>query len=161
MNRILWSLLLAAGAILLLAGSGGTAVRAAAESTTTPFEDVIPNPCTGEDVLVSGSLHTVGQVVQDAHGGFHISGHYNFEGISGVGLSTGTIYHWTGGARINVHYGCGDLCSPPFEETSGSDFQLIGQGSTPDEQVHALTHITVNANGELTADVQEFRMTCR
>jgi hypothetical protein len=161
MNRVLRSLLLAGGAVLLLAGSGGTAVRAAAESTTTPFETVIPDPCTGEDVLVSGSLHTVGQAVQDAHGGFHINGHITLQGISGVGLSTGTTYHWTGGARINVHYGCGVDCSPPYEQTSGSNFQLIGQGSAPDEQVHALTHITVNANGELTANVQEFRMTCR
>ncbi len=160
MNRVLRSLILVGAGILLLLGSGSPPASAAAQSTTTPFEAVIPDPCTGEDVLVSGSVHMVGEVHQDAHGGYHINGHYNFQGISGVGLSTGTAYHWTGGARIAVHYGCGDLCSPPFEQTSGSNFELVGQGATPNEQVHALTHITVNANGVLTAEVQAFRMEC-
>jgi hypothetical protein len=61
----------------------------------TPFV-----PCAdggaGELVELSGPLHMLFHVTEDANGGIHVKSHVQPQGISGVGMSTGTKYQGTG-----------------------------------------------------------------
>jgi hypothetical protein len=44
--------------------------------------------------------------------------------------------------------------------TNPVNILLIAQGPAPDLQYHALLHITVNENGEVTSTVIEERVSC-
>ncbi|MBI4420235.1 MAG: hypothetical protein HY560_05360, partial [Gemmatimonadetes bacterium] len=48
-----------------------------------------------------------------------------------------------------------------FNTTYVNNFRIIGEGSGNNLLVHATSHITVNANGELTAVVDNFSVECR
>lgn len=111
----------------------------------------------GENVQLSGTLHIVSRAVDDGSGGFHVSSHSNPQGVSGVGLISGDKYQGTGVTRNNVNF------KPPFpsESTYVNNFRIIGQGPGNNYLVHETIHMTVNANGEVTADVVNTSVDCK
>jgi hypothetical protein len=113
--------------------------------------------CGTEDVLVTGSFHQVLTITVDNAGGFHVNDHLDFTGLQGVGVVTGTQYvaHQTQMINFNVSK---DLIGA--EVTQPLVFTLIGSGSAPDEVFVAIQHFTINANGELTSFVDNFRVKC-
>src|SRR5438093_9153022 len=74
--------------------------QAAAAGTTivqsVPLALTAAVPCanggTGESVQLSGSLQIVDTITFDAGGGVHLYSHFNPQGVSGIGLVTGTTY---------------------------------------------------------------------
>jgi hypothetical protein len=52
------------------------------------------------------------------------------------------------------------VVSFPFIETFVNNFKIIGQGPGNNFLVHQNVHITVNANGTLTASVDNFSTEC-
>jgi hypothetical protein len=51
--------------------------------------------------------------------------------------------------------------SPGFEETVVSHLKIVGQGALPNEQVNVFYHITVNANGDTTTEVDHTTTKCK
>ena len=122
----------------------------AATSTTIPFEAIRSGDCTGEDVELSGTIHLVSQLQSD---GSEV-GQINYQGVSGVGLTSGTTYR----ASSVDHFRLG---APfPSDITSVRSVRLISPGAEDNLLVRFLFHITVNANGETTAEVREVNMEC-
>jgi hypothetical protein len=115
-----------------------------------------PGGGAGEYIQLSGTLHYLTHTTFDNKGGAHIVFHSNYQGVTGVGLTTGTKYRATGGSHYT--YTTRGL---PFTTTSTSNFGLIGQGRDNKFTFHYNFHITVNANGELTATVSNFRVRCK
>lgn len=111
----------------------------------------------GEFVDLFGSLHTVFHVTDDGSGGFHISALFSPQGISGVGLTSGDSYQATGGTHFHTNVN-GPL---PITDTFVNNFRIIGQGPSNNFLVHTNFHITINANGELTAFVDNFSIECK
>src|ERR671921_3051943 len=60
----------------------------AATSTTIPLDVIRSGDCTGEDVQLSGTIHLVSQTQRDGS----VVGHFNYQNVSGVGLTSGTTY---------------------------------------------------------------------
>jgi hypothetical protein len=144
----------------LVAGLMGTAPALAQATTmttsqTTPIDTVIPNTCGGEEVHISGAVHELFHITDDASGGFHLAAELNFVGIRGEGLTSGVTYRWTGGAKISL-----TLSDAAEQETSLENFHLIGQGPANDQLVKLIVHFTF-ANGNLTADKIDFREVCK
>lgn len=109
----------------------------------------------GEVVLLSGDLHALFHFTDDGSGGFHVMSEFNPQGVSGTGLTSGDKYQGTGVTRFdfNAH-------ALPFETTFINNFRIIGEGSGNNLLIHATFHITVNANGEVTAVVTNFSAEC-
>jgi hypothetical protein len=122
----------------------------AATSTTIPLDGVRSADCTGEDVELSGTFHLVSQLQSD---GSEV-GHINFQGVSGVGLTSGTKYRASSVDSFR-------LAAPfPSDITSVRSLRLISPGPEDNLLVMFLFHITVNANGETTAEIEDVNIKC-
>ena len=55
---------------------------------------------------------------------------------------------------MNVKLGSGEV------RTANTSMHFISQGSTANFRQHLLVHITFNANGEITSDVQRTTLSC-
>lgn len=170
MKHFLLSAVLALAGLLLIAsalklpGVMGTTHAEAAVTTdvSVPVAGLpVFVPCAaggaGEVVMLSGNLHMLFTFTADAAGGFHASFQANPQGITGIGLTTSTKYQGTGVTRedFNVY--------PPLwiETTFVNNFRIIGQGAGNNLLIHATTHVTVNANGDLTASVDQTTIDCK
>jgi hypothetical protein len=131
----------------------------AAQAAVVTNEDVpisvdIINPCTGETITLSGNLHLSFSVTNNGAGGFHLSEHQNFQGISGID-SSGVKYQATGvfNSEFNVQAG--------EEYTSASSYNLISQGAGDNVMGHTNFHYTVNPDGTVTAYVDNSNVECK
>ena len=123
--------------------------------TRVPFTAEFVNPCNGELVPLEGYVHFVDRTTIDGAGGVHGGTYLNTQGIHGVGATTGAKYTsiFSDDFSAKVQYG---------EEVTEVLHQfIIGQGDVPDFEAHAVLHITVNANGDMTAFVDNFSAECR
>ena len=109
----------------------------------------------GEVVTLSGDLHTLLRYTESASGTIHAASHFQPQGISGVGETTGDKYQGTGVTQDEFNATVG------VEETFVNNFRIIGQGPGNNVLVHSVFHITFNANGSITALVDRLSVDCR
>jgi hypothetical protein len=167
MNRRLSSSLL----VLLLAGCAdsapqrllgpGEARLQASASTTTekiPVDILSFVPCAlngaGETIHLTGTLLNISHVTTNRNHAT-ITTHVNPQGLGGVGLTSGRKYRGTGVSKSVVTLGVGQT------QTFVENFRLIGQGPGNNLLLHENLHVTVNANGEVTAEHDNFSFECR
>jgi len=116
-------------------------------------------PCavggTGELVVLQGNLHVLLRFTMSASGTVHAAVHFQPQGISGVGQVTGDKYQGTGVTQDEFNATVGE------EETLINNFRIIGQGNGNNFLVHQTFHITINANGTVTAFVNMLSVDCR
>lgn len=121
-----------------------------ATSTDMPLHFIRSGDCTGEDVEISGTIHLVNQTQADGS----LIGHFNYMDVTALGLTSGANY------RVNAvdHL---RLSAPfPSDITSVQTFRLISRGSGSNLLIHATYHITINANGEMTASLDNLTTQC-
>ena len=121
-----------------------------------PVSDLVVDSCV-EPIILQGRFHVVTHVTSDQSGGFHMEAHMNAQHIRGFGAATGTIYH----APLAEVFAVETSGPPPLEVTQEVHFDLISQGVMPNLIAHTLLHVTINANGEATAEVLDTRIECR
>lgn len=109
----------------------------------------------GEVVRFSGPLHVLFTTTLDNNGGYHATTHLQPMGIGGYGLTTGTRYRATGVTRETFNASVGS------NYTFVNNFRMVGQRPGNDWIVQWRTHYTVNANGTLTANFDNFTADCR
>ncbi len=123
------------------------------------FTDVVIfNICTGEDVHWQGYEHRTISMTADDAGGFHMHFINNWNGIRGVGLTTGRTYRATGITDVTQNV------KPPFPVTMvvRQHLQWVSHGPASDAVGEALQVLTVNANGDVVVDQPyDFQFTCR
>jgi hypothetical protein len=152
MRRLLPALFLAAALWLVPATSSAAVIQ----NVNMPLNQTVFNPCSGDLFVASGTIHVVIAETADSSGGFHAHLDVNVSSVTGVGSVTGATYHGVGGfwTEFNAH-------PPfPFETTATNVFGLISTGSSPNLMVTFTLHITVNADGTLTANVARFSLSC-
>lgn len=150
-----------------------TSTSAYAKVISQSGNEKIPIIVTGGDVFVPcanggagevldlyGDLHYRWRTLYDSASGFHISFQFNPMGAIGVGRETGDIYRVTGitkweqdNSRIDNVF--------PMESTFINNFRFIGPGPENNFLMHQTIHYTINANGELTADIDNTKIECR
>jgi len=158
------TLFIALTVALSLIGTIGTTPALAKATVFTdnvqiPIDLPVFVPCAaggaGEDVFLSGPLHVLIRITIDNLGGFHATFHFQPQGISGTGLTTGDKYQATGETLETFNGKVG------FEDTFVNNFKIIGQGPGNNFLVHENFHFTVNANGQVTAFVDNFSFECK
>jgi hypothetical protein len=146
-----------------LAGAGSALAQATAVTTSVriplpqPFQRFVPCAAEGAGELVdlSGTLHVLIHTTLDGSGGFHAETHFQPQGVTGIGLTTGDIYQGTGVNQNEFNGTVGE------ESTSVDNFRIVGHGPGNNFLLHETLHATVNANGVVTAFVSNFRVECR
>ena len=115
------------------------------------------NPCNGEQVDYTGVAHVL---VTFTVNGNNISGKTMVQdaGYSGVGQTTGAKYRRNGTSQQKFQ---GSLQNGKFTTTFNNSFQWIAQGDVPNFVVHDVVHLTINANGEVTADFVKGSVECK
>jgi hypothetical protein len=152
---------------LSLAVVGTTLALAAgialAQATTDTFNEklflidlVVDNPCTGEQILVTGELHMLFHVTEDANGGLHIQQHFQPQRALGTGLESRTQYRGVGVTQNQVYIAPEGL----RETTFVNRFYFVSKGPSDNMLVTATTHVTFNANGEPTAELVRLDTKC-
>jgi hypothetical protein len=150
--RRIWLVLIVAG---LSAASAQKGTRVS-ENFSTPMSDSIANDCTGEEVKLSGEVHTQYSARETAEG-FRAESGTNYEGVSGVGVNSGRKYRLVGSDRSVT-----DFRRPfPSRSTVIQTVRIISQGGAPDAHYRVQWHYTIDANGRLTADVFKTEIECR
>lgn len=109
------------------------------------------NACTGEYVLVSGDFHLIVRRVtaSSGHVTFRVLSHAN---VTGIGATTGMEY--VSNEVLNLTR----TGSPDGAAVFQLEFRIntISKGSAPNAAGYMRLHMTVNAQGEVTAERQEF-----
>jgi len=154
MRRLLPALFLAAALWLVPATSSAAVVQNAQLPLNVTF---VNTPCTGDTITFTGNIHLVIAMTPDASGGFHFHADNNVSGVTGVGVPSGTTYHGIGGGWFEFN------ADPPFPvvATETDVFGLISTGSSSNFVVTVTLHMTVNADGSITAQVMRISITCR
>ena len=153
--------------VLLLAVMGTTLALAAgmalAQATTdtynvkVPIDGTIFNDCTDEPVHLTGTLHVLLTETEDANGGLYVQEHVQVQGVSGTGLKSGTQYRAVGANRQeDFYFAPGER----REVTVINDSHIISKGSSDNLLMHCTIHLTFNANGEPTADLERVETEC-
>jgi len=109
----------------------------------------------GEVVFLTGNLHVLLRFTMDQAGGIHATSHFQPQGISGNGQTTGDKYQGTCVTQDEFNAKVG------VEETLINNFRIVGQGPGNNVLIHENIHITFNANGVPTASVDNFSVDCR
>lgn len=148
-----FSLLLVLGTLSLPAPTNAAVVV----NTSIPFTIGVFIPCVPEPAILTGELHILITSTVDNNGGLHFKSHYQPQRLSGFGLVTGDKYQGTGVTQehVNIHPGLA------FEDTFINNFRMIGQGPGNNFLVHTTFHVTVNANGDVTANVLNTSVDCK
>jgi len=124
-----------------------------------PIDLLVFIPCAnggaGDLVELTGELHVLLAFTADGAGGFHVKSHFQPQGVSGVSLTTGLHYNATGVTQETFNVKAG------LEDTFVNNFNIIGQGPNNNLLVHENFHITINANGTVTASVDNFSVDCK
>jgi len=112
-----------------------------------PFDTYVYNPGAAEWVHLTGYIHIL---MIDYDGSTYRVFQSNLQGVSGIGETSGDKYQATivGTTVVNGPPGAGGM-------TTTYNLRLIGPGKGNNLLIHSVFHITVNANGELTAIVVE------
>lgn len=150
---------LCAAALIAAATAPAWAEVVINDSTEITFAAFVPcaNGGAGEIVSLSGPLHTL---ISFTVNGNRVSGktHFQPQGLSGTGLSTGDSYR---GVGVTQSQFSGSLENGQYTQTSINNFRIIGQGPGNNFTVHENFHFTVNANGELTSYHDNFSADCK
>jgi len=143
---------------LLLLGTPMVADNANTTTMDVAVDSIGPDPCSGEDVEVTGTEEvsaTVTMTATRAHLVGHARGH-----LDGIGLTSGASYVANVKADVTADIDI-DPVTNTGETTIIASGLLIGQGSIPNQVIESLVHVTINANGNVTATVSDVRMGCQ
>jgi hypothetical protein len=111
----------------------------------------------GEWIALTGSVQSVYVSTTDSTGSQHIEELSIQQGISGVGLTSGDVYRTVGAHRSGFNAQYQGLQS---EIDVVNDYRLIRAGGGVVLAVHETSHVTRNANGDVTAHVENFSIVC-
>ncbi len=146
--------------LLAVVASGLLAVTSASATAVTervPFDFVLaPEEGCGEAIQLSGTLLTEFSFTETSSGNVEVGFHFNPQGITGVGLTSGATYHATGETLGTTT----TRANGGISDTFVNNFKIIGEGSAPNFLETDIIHLTVNANGVVTATVEQSMIRC-
>lgn len=146
-------------AVAVTAGVAAAGVVSNDVNQTVPFIVFVPCANGGAGELVSGTIdyHTI---VTSTINGNNVSGkfHTNPQGSDIVGAVTGDVYNAVGVTQENFK---GSLQNGQFTQTFVNNFRIIGQGQASNYLVHQNTHVTINANGDVTVTHDNTSVDCK
>lgn len=144
-----------------------TLLIAAGPAAAGTFTEIVPenvigmmflNPCTGEHITITSGTLQLLVTMNDTTSGLHLVVHGNAQGVTAVGESTGVTYRLAGDFWFETNVAAGGF---PVVVQMVETHDVISAGSTANVLVHLVSHLTINANGAVTAAVSSASAECR
>lgn len=145
---------LAAMTATIVLGLASPAQAAAITERDLHFDSVTAG-C-GEAIHLSGSLLFVGHATASASGGLVASFHFQPQGVTGVGLTSGRTYRGTGVTRETVVF----TPRGGMTDTYVNRFHLVATAGGPTYDLRVLSHVTISASGAVTANLYRISVSC-
>lgn len=146
---------------LTLAGPAFAQALAITTNDFIPFAQITFVPCAnggaGELVLLEGTLHVQNHLTI-SNNRVSLKIHFQPQGAEGTGLITGDKYQSTG---VTQEQDSLPLTNGAAEFTFINNFKIIGVGPDNNLLVHQTVHVTVDANGLITTNVNNTTIECR
>jgi hypothetical protein len=145
--------------LVILGIVGALAAPVSSQASTTvervTFEDTFPL-CNGDPLHVSGPLLAVISETATPSGGEVVAFHFQPQGVTGVDLVTGTVFHATGLTRDLI------VNSPPggTNETFVNRFHIQATDGEESYIITELFHVTVTPDGTVAVFFDNFASTC-
>lgn len=122
------------------------------------YDVIVDNPCTGEQVRLTGEVISTSIVVYDDQGfPLHESSAFALQGVTGIGLTSGELYRSAGGTRGGSTYGAGQGAEV---QRNVSSFVLISPGGGSNLVGHTLFRETVAPGSGVTGVVEIYSVKC-
>jgi hypothetical protein len=151
--------LMPAAALLFAAALNAEVTTNVKVPITLPAYIPCANGGTGEIVLLGGDLHILFTTTVSPSGRLTLTSQFQPQGVSGKGMSTGDKYQGTGVTRTSLDVDTVD--GFPYVFTYVNNFRIIGQGPGNNSTVHMTIHTTINADGTVTATVDNTKVECK
>lgn len=132
-TRIVRTIVMSAALTLL----GALSASAQTVNQYRPYSGTAYNPCNGESVVFSGTIHIHEKTQISSDGRIHFVANENFS-VSGRGQSTGVTYNINGNMHTNSKF-------PSFPITFRQRSRFVSTGYAP--SFHATFAFHVNGNG--------------
>ena len=148
-------------ALLLTLTLAGAARAEVVANSGIPVSITVFVPCAnngaGENVTVSGTLHALTTFTIN---GNRVSGKEQFQpqGLVGYGATTGLKYQATGGTKNTFNSA---FVNGQAVLNFVNNFKFSGQGPDNNFYVHEDAHITINADGTVTATQDNINVGCK
>jgi hypothetical protein len=155
------SLLPSIGAIGLAALVGSVPLIAvqATVTTTTMYVPVFPPPqvsvCNGDIITLTGDAIVVNHTTTKPDGDMLVTLEIWWSALTGIGTPSGTEYIGVGGVSSVFEFG------PSDTTTLYATMRFIDPGGGGDHHAVARTHITSNANGDISVNITVVSFECR
>jgi len=155
---------LATLAVVVL-GALATVTAAQAGNTTitntsfpVSFSEFVPcaNGGAGEIVDFTGTVHSLLRTTINGNR-FSQTFEGNYQGVTGTGETTGDTYVGDGAEHQTFN---DSFTNGQFTGTFTTHVNFVGQGSAPNLTFSEVAHITVNANGDVTVNFDNFSVDC-
>jgi hypothetical protein len=152
-------------ALVLAALVAASPAHAAAYSYTDTFKYSFgwgfyvdcANDGLGEFVNLEGTVNQVYHVTYSEGGTVNIVSRTNTQGLRGTGETTGDKYQGLLIQQYHLNIGQNGL---PYVYTSSDRYRFTGQGPGNNFTLELRQHVTINANGDVTATVDDYEVTC-
>jgi hypothetical protein len=131
------------------------------ESGTFDVDEIVWNDCTGEDVHLTGTMMWTGHGVTTRSGVVQWGFQIRYQGVTGVGLTTGTKYLANSG-----EHGYGSLIEDPdhpYHYAAGgiNTVHLVSQGNSPNLKVSYRVHVTVTPDFHYHVEIFDYTAVCK
>lgn len=159
------SLIHRAVAVVVCALSAGVLVTASAASAAPSITKLdvsghrFFNACTDEYVVIEdGTLQIVTDTRRDSAGGVHVTVRGNAQKVVARGETSGVTYHLAGDwwGEVNARPDGSPIVVHLVEVHN-----MVSEGPSENVTVHAVAHVTINANGTTSTTIDSFTSECR
>ena len=132
----------------------------AMDNFIVPMDQWVFNPCAlngaGERIHLTGNLHIILFSNTGPAGNEIVKSQANPQGLSGIGEMTHLRYRGTGMSQV-----ISTVKDMNNTYTTIDNMNFIAPGKAGNFTMHTITHVTVNANGQTTAQVAVAGTTCK
>jgi hypothetical protein len=155
-----WGIATVALAVLAVPGVAGATSTETVEIVREPVAGTtFLNPCTGEHMTITeGTLQLLVRIGVDADGGLHLIVHGSAQGVAATGEFTGSRYRLAGDFWGETN---GAADGSPLTMQFVELHNVLSPGSADNFTVLLVSHLTVNADGTVTAVLDSASTQCR
>lgn len=141
---------------LLVIAPVSAAFAAQINNYTIPVAASFNDGCTGDLVNLTGNFHLRSAATTSSNGGRHVSLSANYEDLRLYDTVTGITCAGHGNSAFAFNFGAGAT----VEYTIGTHIGLACPGPANNTLIDEKIHVTIDANGNLSASVSDFTSRC-
>jgi hypothetical protein len=108
---------------------------------------------------VGGDANVITQFFERQDGSFHINQHLTFADVKGVGENSGIEYRASSNFNT-IAFDFDTVGADSISRVVAITLVSVGPVHQPNLTIQTVLHITINANGDLTSQIEDFRAVC-